>query len=425
MTFRNKRSIVSWCFYDWGLSAFASVIITFVYAVYFGRGIVGDETLGAAKWSFAIAVSGGLIALTSPVLGAVADYFGACKPWIILFTALNAAATALLYFGMPHGSAGNIFLVLSLLVLANVAHEMAQVFNNALMPHLAPADRIGRISGWAWGMGYAGGMTCLVLSLVLLVGIGKQAPLLPLPTGQSENIRAVGPLVAVWMMVFMMPLLAFTKDVPRSAMSLGQAVVHGLRQLKETVQTVGRRGNILKFLVASALYRDGLNTLFAMGGIYAAGTFGMGFQDILIFAIGLNVAAAIGSAGFAFLDDARGSKVTILISLIGLLLTGCAVLLAQDKVMFTGIAMVMGLFIGPVQAASRTMAARISAPEHVGQTFGLYALTGRVASFFGPAAYGVAVLVFSTQRAGMATILLFWLAGLVILWGVKENQRDQ
>ena len=424
MTSPHKRSIVAWCFYDWGLSAFASVIITFVYSVYFGRGIVGDETLGASKWSFAIALSGALIALISPVLGAVADYFGACKPWIILFTTLNAIAVALMYFGMPHGSAGNILFVLGMLVVANVAHEMAQVFNNALMPHLAPPDKIGRISGWAWGLGYAGGMTCLVLSLVLLVGLGKNAPLLTLPTEQSENIRAVAPLVAIWMMVFMVPLLAFTQDVKRTTMSLWQSVTHGLGQLKETVRTVGQHGNILRFLIGSALYRDGLNTLFAMGGIYAAGTFGMGFQDILIFAIGLNVAAAIGSMGFAFLDDAKGSKITIMISLAGLLVSGCAVLMAQDKTMFTGIAMVMGLFIGPVQAASRTMAARISAPEHVGQTFGLYALTGRVASFFGPAAYGVAVLVFSTQRAGMATILLFWLAGLVILWTVKENQRD-
>jgi UMF1 family MFS transporter len=425
MTAHNKRSIVAWCFYDWGLSAFASVIVTFVYSVYFGRGIVGDETLGASKWSFAIAISGALIALISPVLGAVADYFGSCKPWIVIFTLLNAAASALLYFGMPHGSAGNIFFVLSMLVLANVAHEMAQVFNNALMPHLAPSGKIGRISGWAWGMGYAGGMVCLILSLVLLVGLGKHAPVLPLPTEHSENIRAVGPLVGLWMSVFMLPLLIFTHDIPRSAMSLSEAVAHGLGRLKKTVSTIGGHGNILRFLIASALYRDGLNTLFAMGGIYAAGTFGMGFQDILIFAIGLNVAAAIGSAGFAFLDDKRGSKLTILISLAGLLVTGCAVLLAQDKVMFTGIALVMGLFIGPVQAASRTMAARISSPAHVGETFGLYALTGRVASFFGPAAYGVAVLAFSTQRAGMATILLFWLAGLVILWTVKENQRDE
>lgn len=421
----DKRSVVSWCFYDWGLSAFASVIITFVYSVYFGRGVIGDEVSGAAQWSFAIAISGLIIAVLSPLLGAVADYFGACKPWIVLFTLINAAATALLYFGMPHGSAANVFFILSMLVLANVAHEMAQVFNNALMPHLAPPEKMGRISGWAWGMGYAGGMTCLVLSLVLLVGLGKMAPLLSLPKDQSENIRAVGPLVALWMTVFMLPLLVFTRDVPRSALSLTQSVSHGLGRLAETLKTIGRHGNILRFLVASALYRDGLNTLFAMGGIYAAGTFGMSFQDILIFAIGLNVAAAIGSWAFAFMDDLKGSKTTIMISLAGLLLSGAAVLAAPDKTVFTALAMVMGIFIGPVQAASRTMAARISAPEHIGQTFGLYALTGRVVSFFGPAAYGVAVLVFETQRAGMATILLFWLAGMVILWGVRENKKDQ
>jgi len=179
---------------------------------------------------------------------------------------------------------------------------------------------------------------------------------------------------------------------------------------------------MVRFLIGSAIYRDGLNTLFAVGGLYAAGTFGMSFQEILFFAIGLNITAGLGAAGFAGMDDLKGSRETIIMSLCGLLLSGLAVLMVQDKTLFIGLAMVMGLFIGPVQSASRTMAARLSHPDHVGQTFGLYALTGRVVSFFGPAAYALATLAFDSQRAGMAMILLFWLAGLVILWTVKEQE---
>lgn len=424
MPISEKRSVFAWCVYDWGIAAFSSVIITFVYSVYFGRGIVGNETLGAAQWSLAIAISGGIIAILSPILGAVADYFGPCKPWIFIFTLIAALSTALLFFGMPAGSAMNIRIVLALVVIANTAHEIALVFNNAMMPRLAPPALIGRISGWAWAMGYAGGMVCLILSLVLLVGLGHTPPLIHLPVAHSENIRAVPILVAVWMMVFMIPLLVFTKDSIRTSLSMKQVLGQGMGQLGATVKAVRHHGNILRFLLSSAIYRDGLNTLFAMGGLYAAGIFGMSFQEILIFAIGLNVTAGLGAAGFAYLDDIKGSKMTIMISLAGLLIFGGAVLVVQDKTVFIGLSMVMGFFIGPVQSASRTMAARLSAPEHIGETFGLYALTGRVASFFGPAAYGIAVMIFGTQRAGMATILLFWLVGMVILSGVNEQERD-
>lgn len=420
---QQNRSIFSWCLYDWGNSAFATVIITFVFSVYFGRGMIGDETAGAAQWSMAIAFSGAIIAVLSPVLGSVADYYGSRKPWVLFFTLLCALPTALLYFGMPQAGPGNILFIIVMVVLANIAFEIALVFNNAMLPHLAPREKLGRISGWAWGMGYAGGLACLVVALFFLVGLGETDPLLPLPQEKSENIRAVGPLVALWMVVFTIPMMLFTPDVPRSALTLLQSIIKGLRQLRDTARNVRQQGNLLRFLLASAIYRDGLNTLFAVGGLYAAGTFGMSFQEILLFAIGLNVTSGIGAAGFAYMDDLRGSKQTVLLSLVGLLVSGVAILLVQDKVLFMGLGMVMGLFIGPVQSASRTMAARLSPPDQIGQTFGIYALTGRVASFFGPAAYAWAVMEFGNQRAGMATILLFWLAGMVLLCTVREQRR--
>lgn len=418
-----RKSILSWCLYDWGNSAFATVIITFVFSIYFARGVVGDETAGAAQWSAAIAVSGAVIAILSPFLGAIADHYGARKPWVLLFTVLFCVPTALLYFGVPGGGTGNILFVLAMLVLANTAFEIALVFNNAMLPHIAPREMIGRVSGWAWGMGYAGGLACLVLSLVFLVGLGDASPLLPLPQEQSEHIRAVGPLVALWAIVFAVPMMLYTSDVPRTTQPLGAVIAGGVRQLWASLHDLRHQRTMARFLVASAIYRDGLNTLFAVGGLYAAGTFGMSMQEILLFAIGLNVAAGIGAAGFAGMDDVKGSKQTIIMSLCGLLLAGLAVLMVQDKALFIGLALVMGLFIGPVQSASRTMAARLSAPAQIGQTFGLYSLTGRVVSFFGPAAYAWATLVFDSQRAGMATILLFWLAGMVILWGIKEDRH--
>lgn len=418
----ERKSVFSWCLYDWGSSAFATVIITFVFSVYFGRGMVGDETTAAAHWGLAIAVSGLLIAVLSPFMGAVADHYGARKPWMLGFTLLCAAATGLLYFGMPGAGPGNILFILAMVVLANAAFEIAIVFNNAMLPHLAPACHMGRVSGWAWGMGYAGGLVCLVLALFGLVGLGDMAPLIPLPQDHSEHIRAVGPLVALWMLIFTIPMMLYTRDVPRSAVRLGSVLRDGVGQTWRGIVALKGQKNLLRFLIASALYRDGLNTLFAMGGLYAAGTFGMSFQDILIFAIGLNVTAGIGAALFAYMDDLKGSKQTVLLSLAGLMAAGVAVLLVQDKNIFIMLALVLGLFIGPVQSASRTLAARIAPDGCVGQTYGMYALTGRVVAFVGPAVYAAAVMIFETQRAGMASILLFWLVGMVILMGVREKE---
>lgn len=421
----RKRSIFAWCLYDWGNSAFGTVVITFVFSVYFARGVVGDETVGAAWWGYAIALSGFVIALLSPALGAVADHYGARKPGLLFFSVLCVVPTMLLYFAVPQAGTAAIVAVLALVVIANTGFEISLVYANAMLPHIAPAAMIGRISGWAWGLGYAGGLACLALALVGLIGLGDMAPLIPLPEDASQNVRAVAPLTALWYLLFTLPLLFWTHDVERSGLSLRAAAGEGLRQLRAALGMAGRYRNLTLYLLGSALYRDGLNTLFAMGGLYSAGMFGMDFQDILIFAIGLNVTAGIGAALFAFGDDYVGSKPVVIVSLLGLLLTGGAILLIDDKAHFIMLALVLGIFIGPAQAASRTLVARLSPPDIVAQSYGIYSLTGKTVSFFGPLAFAAATQAFGTQQAGMVTILLFWLAGLAFLLFVRENETHE
>lgn len=418
----SSRSLAAWCLYDWANSAFSTVIITFVYSVYFARGIIGDETQGSAVWGYAIAISGFFIALLGPVLGAVADHYGARKRWLAFFAMLCVFATALLWFGKPDPHLNNIIFTLFFVIIANVGFELSLVFNNAMLPHIAPPRLLGRISGWAWGLGYMGGLACLVLTLLGLIGLGDHKPWLALPTEYSAQIRASAPLTALWYFVFTIPLLLFTHDIARSSLTLRQALGKGLTQLKTSIKEVRAHGNLARFLIASALYRDGLNTLFAVGGLYAAGTFGMSFQEILIFAIGLNITAGIGAAAFAFLDDHKGSKLTVMISLAALTLLSVAILLITSKTLFMVLAMALGIFIGPAQAASRTLAARLTPPEMAGQTYGLYAFTGKSIAFFGPLAFALATGFFHSQRAGIATILLFWLAGMIILHKVREDR---
>lgn len=421
-TGQGRRSIFSWCFYDWANTAFSTVIITFIFGVYFARQIVGDETEGSAQWSFAIATSGMFIAVLGPLLGAVADNSGARKHWIFWLSMLCIIPCALLWFATPNGSAGHIIFVLALVAMANVGLELSQVFYNALLPHVAPAEKIGRVSGWAWGLGYLGGLSALAFSLFGFIGLGDIKPFITLPTENFEQIRMTGPFIALWFALFMLPLFLFTKDVEIKALGFWDALSEGLKQLATSAKNARKHKNFLTFLIASAIYRDGLVTLFAIGGVYAAGQFGMDFTEILIFAIALNVTSGLGAFAFAYADDAFGSKTTIVVSLIGMIVVGGCVLLISDKFVFIGLACLLGIFMGPVQAASRTMISKLCPPDMITQGYGLYAFTGKSISFLGPLCFGLAVTFFETQQAGMATIILFWIVGLLLLLKVKEQR---
>lgn len=411
----QAASILGWCLYDWANSAFNTVIGTFVFSVYFARGIYGDETSGSALWALAIGLSGIVVAVLSPVLGAVADRTGRRKPWLAVFVTVTAVATALLWFAAPERA--YIAYALTLVVIASIAFELANVFYNAMLPVVAPTGFAGRVSGWGWGLGYMGGLACLVIALLALVqpaepwfGIGKE---------NAANIRATSVLAAIWFVAFAVPLFALTRDTAATGIGLRRAVGEGLAQLRQTLVDVRRHRQIVRFLIASALYRDGLATLFAVGGLYAAGTFGMSFEQILVFAIGLNVTAGMGAALFSFIDDAIGSRFTVLIGLTGLIVLGIPVLLIADARWFIALALGLGLFVGPVQAASRTLMVRLAPPAMTAEMFGLYALTGKSIAFLGPIAFAILTELFDSQRAGMASVIAFLAVGGAILLTVR------
>jgi len=417
----NRRSIFSWCLYDWANSAFNTIIITFVFSVYFSRGIIGDETAGAALWSYAIGLSGLFIAILGPIMGAVADHTGDRKKWLFWLSLACIVTTSLLWFAQPSDSLGNVLFVMGLVLVANVAFELAQVFYNSMLSHVAPPAMMGRVSGWGWGLGYLGGLAALALILFGLIGLGEIEPFLPISGAESANVRASGPLTALWFLVFMMPLFLFTEDLKRSSLSVMESIKSGWKQLVSSLRNAAHEKNLVIFLISSALYRDGLVTLFSIGGVYAAGQYGMDFTEILIFAIGLNVTAGLGALAFSFIDDWLGSQKTVMIALTGLILCGIAILLTSDKEGFMAIAYLLGVFVGPVQAASRTLAGRLAPAGMVAQTYGLYAFSGKSVTFLGPLVYGAATSAFQTQQAGMISIILFWLVGLIMLYYVKER----
>jgi UMF1 family MFS transporter len=317
------------------------------------------------------------------------------------------------------------FVLFTLIVIgiSNLAVEMAGVFYNAMLPDIAARDRLGRLSGWAWGLGYAGGLACLLVALIAFVQ--TETPLFGLDPDRGEHVRATGPLVALWLLVFALPLFLLTPDRPATRISSAAAVRQGLAQLKDTFVHLRRYRAIARFLIARMIYIDGLNTLFAFGGIFAAGTFGMSLAEVIQFGIMLNVTAGLGAVAFGWLDDRIGAKRTILMALAGLIVCGAAAVFAQSKTGFWIAACLLGIFIGPTQASSRSLMARLAPPEARTEMFGLYALSGKVTSFLGPFVLGTVTYYTSSQRLGMATILIFLAVGGALLWPLPEPDPEE
>jgi len=292
------------------------------------------------------------------------------------------------------------------------------------LPEIAPLSHIGRVSGWGWGLGYVGGIVCL--SLVLVVFVQADVPPFGLDKAASENVRASSPFAAAWYALFAAPLFLFVREPGGAGLKLKAAIRRGVADLWITAKslTAPDRRHVMWFLIAQMIYADGLTTLFAFGAIYAAGTFGMPLSEVILFGIALNVTAGIGALGFAWIDDWLGGRRTVVISLAAIIATSTGLLLVESKAWFWGLGMVLGIFFGPVQAASRSLIARLATPTHRTQMFGLFALSGRITAFVGPAVLAWATAASGSQRVGMATILVFLATGLVlVLTKVPEAAR--
>lgn len=293
------------------------------------------------------------------------------------------------------------------------------VFYNALLPNISPPAYVGRISGWGWGLGYLGGLAALTLALYGFI----EAKPSWLNTANLEQVRISGPLVAIWFAVFAIPLFIYVPEYSAKILPLPQAIRQGLKDLTHTLKTLPQQKAILLFLIAQMIYIDGLNTIFAFGGIYAAGTFHLDLTHVILFGIVMNVFAGIGSIFFAWIDDYIGPKLTILLSLVMLIALGLAVVLVKTILGFWIFAGLLSLFVGPVQSSSRSLMAHLVPKEKATEMFGLYIFSGKVSTFIGPWLLGILTLYFNSQRAGMASTILFFIAGACVLCFVKEPKN--
>lgn len=412
-----SKSIISWFFFDWANSAFTTAVTTFIFATYFTEKVAINRIVGTAQWGRAMSLAAFFIALSSPIFGAIADYEGRRKPWLAAFTFLTIIGSAALWYVKPN--AQYVYLALAAVVIAEIGLEVGSVFYNSMLRDLVPMHFIGRASGWGWGFGYLGGLVALCILLFVLLNENIQI----FHFSGSELIRLTGPFSALWLLLFSMPLFLFTPDRKKSGITYRAAIKYGLKNLKQTLTSVIKYKNIFRFLLARMIYIDGLNTIFAFGGIYAAGTFGMNIHQVVLFGIALNISAGIGAILFGWVDDWLGPKISILMTLFVMMISGLFMVLVKSILLFWIFGIFLSFCVGPVQASSRSFMVRLSPKENITEMFGLYALSGRVTAFLGPLALGWATLHFNSQRAGVSTIMLFLLTGGILLLFVKEGGK--
>jgi len=437
----SKKAIWGWMAYDWAAQPFHTLLVTFIFAPYFASAVASDPVTGQAMWGYTTAIAGIILAICAPLLGAYADTIGPRKPWIMLFSVLFVFGSLPLWLAVPGMDSAT--LILAIFAVGLIGVEFSQIFVNAMLPVLGTKEEIGRISGTGWGLGYAGGVIALFIMLLFLaennegVTLLGKAPLFGLDTEMREGTRSVGPLTAIWYVIFMVPFFLWVPDVKRIAKA-ENAVSNALKQLGETLRTLPQNVSLFAYLGSSMFYRDALNGLYTFGGIYAVGVLGWSVVQVGVFGIIAAVTGAIFCWIGGFLDRAFGPKKVIIVCIFVLIFVCTLIIgtsretffsapLVADSTLPDKLFMFCGALIGAaggiIQASSRTMMVFQANEERMTEAFGLYALSGRATSFLAPGLVALFTDLTNNQRLGILPIIVLFLIGLVLLVWVDPKEE--
>lgn len=417
----SRRKVIAWALWDWGTQPFFTVITTFVFAVYLVSEPFGNHDERSLQLSLALGVSGLFIAALAPVLGQSTDRSGRRMFHLRWQTWLLAGISGAMYFVAPQPH--YFWLGVALLGAGSIVAEIANVNYYSTLDQVSTPENVGRVSGFGWGLGYLGGIAVLLLILAALgTDIG------------ATQVRLAMLICAAWVILFTIPVFVTLRDrtLPRPS-RLG--VIASYRQLGSSIMQLYRTSpNTLGFLAASALFRDGLAGVFMVGGLLASGTFGFTPTEVVIFGLAANICSGIATIIFGLLDDRFGPKLVILVSLGALVALSTALffLTGGGKPVFWTLGLLLCLFVGPAQSASRTFLARLIPQGHSGELFGLYATTGRVISFLSPVMFAAFIWIGmhltnrsedSAQHWGIIGITLVLAAGFIGAVFVHEPPR--
>ncbi|TAL41577.1 MAG: MFS transporter [Salinibacterium sp.] len=442
-----KRQVVAWAFWDWGGASFNAVITTFVFTVYLTSSYFVSPAIVAAAdresdpagsahraldaaiavlssgLGYGLGVAGILVAILAPVLGQRTDGTGRRKLWLAVNTGVVVLTMALMFF--VEGQPRFFLLGVALVSIGTVFFEIATVNYNALLIQVSTPKTVGKVSGLGWGAGYLGGIFLLLFVLLGLVGLtADNDGFLGVTHGDGLNIRIIALVCAAWMLLFSLPVLFAVPELPEDTQRKRVGFFQSYLVLGRDVGALWKTSrNTVLFLISSAIFRDGLVGVFTFGGILAKGTFGFTTSQVIIFAIAANVVAGVSTFISGAFDDKFGAKPVIIFSLTGLVIAGTGIFFAHDlgQGAFWIGGLILSLFVGPAQSASRTFLARITPAGHEGEVFGLYATTGRAVSFLAPMLFAIFVSIAGAQYWGIIGIVLVLLIGLVLLIPVKAR----
>ena len=438
-----RRPVFAWALWDWGSAAFNAVVTTFVFSTYLASELFVDPAVVAAAngddsdpelvralaenagvVGVALMVAGIVVALVAPVLGQRSDGTGRRKLWLGINTALVVLAMAAMVF--VEGTPQYLVLGATLIAVGNVFFEFASVNYYAMLTQVSTRENIGRVSGFGWGMGYVGGIVLLLLLLVLFIqsfGNPDAGGLLAVSKEGGLNIRLAVLASAVWYAVFAIPVLLRVPEIPAQSRRVRVGFFRSYVVLWGTLRSLWRDSRqVLLFLVASAIFRDGLTGVFTFGAIIAAQVFRFSSTEVLYFAVAANLVAGVSVMLAGRLDDRFGPKNVILVSLTGLITLGTVMLfIGTSQVGFWIVGLGLGAFVGPVQSASRSYLARVAPEGREGEIFGLYATTGRAVSFLAPGLFALFVGLTGDTRLGILGIVLILAAGLLLMLPVKAK----
>ena len=407
------KKIFNFALYDFANSAFTTIIITFIFATYFAKQIAPNPMLGQSYWGWTIGITGFLVAIIGPIVGSFADKKNRIVFFIRFFSLLCILFTSLLWFSKPSES----YLLYTLVVVgvANLFYELSLIFYNSLLKDISKSKNLGKSSGFGFALGYIGGIIILLISIKLFIDTDS------LPFGlskeESENIRAVTLLVSIWFLIFSIPFLFFVIKERKNKRKKNYHT--NFSDLKKLLWN-GKISVLGKFLIARMLYADGLNAIIVMGGIFAVGVFNLEIKDLLRLSIIMNITAFVGAFVGGVANDRYGSKIVIIFSLIGLISSSIAILFTFTASTFFYLAAINGLFIGPIQSASRVVITSILNKNNQGKGFGLFATSGKLTSFLGPLLVGTVTFLTASQRIGFSAAIILLLFGLIILLNIKK-----
>jgi len=402
----NKKHIISWTLFDFANSSYAAVIAAVVFPVYYANVVVGNEAgLGDAWWGRAISASMAIVALTSPLIGGIADYGGRRKRFLFLYTLLSVCGVASLAL-LEKGAIVEGFM---LILVANIGMEGGLVFYNSFLPRIAPKEYQGRVSAWGFMVGYGGSILSLLIALPLV---------------RAGHFQATWLMVALFFAVFSVPAFLYLPKDEKGASSFAHAGMNGLVFTLKTLKELLKRREPRKFVLAYLIYEDGVNTVIVFSSIFAATTLGFQAQELIVLYIVVQSTALAGALMMAKPIDTWGPKKVVIVSLLLWISVAAIAFFVQEKSHFWMLASFAGLGLGTVQAASRAFYSQFVPADKEAEYFGVYSLVGKSSAIIGPLVFGQVSMTFGSQRPAILSVTAFFLIGLIILLTVRGGEPN-